>query len=176
MKYSFNKKIIAITGAANGIGRAASILLAKEGATIIAIDKDKIALNKLKTKLKKNCVLKNINCTDIDDINKNLKDIKELVDITDESNPDTLVDNVYDLPETDADVIDGFRLTFDNVEGLGFNRDLSYWNSDSIWTFDVARYYTFNVVGSMLPYNYRVIFTESISDTSLDLCMRSLPN
>ena len=53
MKYSFNKKIIAITGAANGIGRAASILLAKEGATIIAIDKDKIALNKLKTKLKK---------------------------------------------------------------------------------------------------------------------------
>ena len=53
MKYSFNKKNIAITGAANGIGRAASILLAKEGATIIAIDKDKIALNKLKTKLKK---------------------------------------------------------------------------------------------------------------------------
>ena len=99
-----------------------------------------------------------------------------LVDITDESNPDTLVDNDYDLPETDADVIDGFRLTFDNVEGLGFNRDLSYWNSDSVWTFDVARYYTFNVVGSMLPYNYRVIFTESISDTSLDLCMRSLPN
>ena len=78
MKYSFNKKIIAITGAANGIGRAASILLAKEGATIIAIDKDKIALNKLKTKLKKNCVLKNINCTDIDDINKNLKDIKNI--------------------------------------------------------------------------------------------------
>jgi len=78
MKYSFNKKNIAITGAANGIGRAASILLAKEGATIIAIDKDKIALNKLKTKLKKNCVLKNINCTDIDDINKNLKDIKNI--------------------------------------------------------------------------------------------------
>ena len=99
-----------------------------------------------------------------------------LVDITDKSNPDTLVDNVYDLPEDDADVIDGFRLTFDNVEGLGFNRDLSYWNSDSVWTFDVARYYTFNVVGSMLPYDYRVIFTESISDTSLDLCMRSLPN
>ena len=78
MKYSFNKKIIAITGAANGIGRAASILLAKEGATIIAIDKDKIALNKLKTKLKKNCVLKNINCTDIDDINSNLNDIKNI--------------------------------------------------------------------------------------------------
>ena len=46
MKYSFNKKIIAITGAANGIGRAASILLATEGATIIAIDKDKKSLDK----------------------------------------------------------------------------------------------------------------------------------
>ena len=78
MKYSFKKKVIAITGAANGIGRAASILLAKEGATIIAIDKDKIALKKLKTKLKKNCILKNINCTDIDDINTNLNDIKNI--------------------------------------------------------------------------------------------------
>ena len=78
MKYTFKNKIIAITGAANGIGRAASILLANEGATIIAIDKDKKSLNKLKTKLKKNCVFKNINCTDIDDINKNLKDIKNI--------------------------------------------------------------------------------------------------
>ena len=47
--------------------------------TIIAIDKDKIALKKLKLKLKKNCVLKNINCTDIDDINQNLNDIKMLM-------------------------------------------------------------------------------------------------
>ena len=78
MKYTFKKKVIAITGAANGIGRAASILLANEGATIIAIDKDKIALKKLQLKLKKNCVLKNINCTDIDDINQNLNDIKNV--------------------------------------------------------------------------------------------------
>ena len=78
MKYTFKKKIIAITGAANGIGRAASILLANERATIIAIDKDKIALKKLKTKLKNNCVIKNINCTDIDDIKKNLHDIKNI--------------------------------------------------------------------------------------------------
>jgi len=78
MKYSFEKKVIAITGAANGIGRAASILLAKEGATIIAIDKDIIALKKLKTKLKKNCILKNINCTDINEIRTNLNDIKNI--------------------------------------------------------------------------------------------------
>ena len=78
MKYTFKNKVIAITGAANGIGRAASILLANEGATIIAIDKDKISLKKLKKKLNKNCVIKNINCTDIDDINKNLHDIKNI--------------------------------------------------------------------------------------------------
>jgi hypothetical protein len=99
-----------------------------------------------------------------------------LVDITDGNNLDTLVNNSYVLPESDADVIDGFRLTFDNVESLGFNRLLSSWNTDSVWTFDVARYYTFNVVGSMLPYDYRVVFTEEVSDSSIDICMRTLPN
>ena len=76
MKYSFNKKIIAITGAANGIGRAAAILLATEGAKIIAIDKDKKSLDKLKLKLRNKCILKNINCINLDDIKINLKDIK----------------------------------------------------------------------------------------------------
>jgi hypothetical protein len=99
-----------------------------------------------------------------------------LVDITDGNNLDTLVNNSYVLPESDADVIDGFRLTFDNVESLGFNRSLSSWNTDSVWTFDVARYYTFNVVGSRLPYDYRVVFTEEVSDSSIDICMRTLPN
>ncbi|MFL2544008.1 MAG: SDR family oxidoreductase [Alphaproteobacteria bacterium] len=76
MKYSFKKKIIAVTGAANGIGRAAAILLAKEGATIIAIDKEKKSLDKLKLKLKNKCILKNINCTNLNEIKTNLKDIK----------------------------------------------------------------------------------------------------
>ena len=78
MKYSFKDKIIVITGAANGIGRAASILLANEGAQIIAIDKDKKGLEKLKTKIKKRLIIKNINCSDSNEINKNLKDIKKL--------------------------------------------------------------------------------------------------
>ena len=78
MKYSFNKKIIVITGAANGIGRAAAILLATEGATIIAIDKDKKSLDKLKLKLRNKCILKNINCTNLNDIKINLKDIKNI--------------------------------------------------------------------------------------------------
>ena len=78
MKYSFKDKIIVITGAANGIGRAASILLANEGAQIIAIDKDRKGLEKLKTKIKKRLISKNINCSDSNEINKNLKDIKKL--------------------------------------------------------------------------------------------------
>ena len=41
MNFNLQNKIIAITGAGNGIGRAASIMLAKEGAIIIGIDKEK---------------------------------------------------------------------------------------------------------------------------------------
>ena len=78
MKYSFKDKIIVITGAANGIGRAASILLANEGAQIIAIDKDKKGLEKLKIKIKKRVIIKKINCSNSNEINKNLKDIKKL--------------------------------------------------------------------------------------------------
>ncbi len=78
MNYSFKNKIIAITGAANGIGRAASIHLAKEGAKIIAIDEDKLSLQKLKLKLKNKCILKNINCTNLKEIKNNLKDIKNI--------------------------------------------------------------------------------------------------
>jgi hypothetical protein len=32
------------------------------------------------------------------------------------------------------------------------------------------------VVGSRLPYDYRVVFTEEVSDSSIDICMRTLPN
>ena len=96
-----------------------------------------------------------------------------LVDITNQQVPDTLIDNSYVLPSGDGDVIDGFRLSFNNVDGLGFNKSLSSWSRDSLWTFDVDRYYTFNVVGSMLPYDYRIIFTEEQSDSSIDICMQT---
>ena len=78
MEYSFKNKVIAITGAGNGIGRAASILLVNEGATVIAIDKDKKSLDKLKLKLRNKCILKNLNCTNSDEINRNLFDIKNI--------------------------------------------------------------------------------------------------
>ena len=41
-----------------------------------------------------------------------------LVDKTNPNMLDTLVKKSYELPESDADVIDGFRLTFNNVESL----------------------------------------------------------
>ena len=75
MGLSFNKKTIVITGAGNGIGRAASILLANEGAIIISIDKDLKSLKKLKLILKKKCVIKKVDCTKYDEIKKELKDI-----------------------------------------------------------------------------------------------------
>ena len=99
-----------------------------------------------------------------------------LIDITNEDRPDTLIKDVESLPASDAQVVDGFRLSFNNVESLGFNQSLSYWSSDSLWTFDVGRYYTFNVVGSMLPYDYRIIFLEEQAYSSIDLCMSIFSN
>jgi len=75
MRLSFNTKTIVVTGAGNGIGRAASILLANEDAKIIAIDKDLKSLKKLKLILKNKCVIKKVDCTKYDEIKKELKDI-----------------------------------------------------------------------------------------------------
>ena len=52
----------------------------------------------------------------------------------------------------------------------------SQWSRDSLWTFNFFRYATFNVVGTQLPYDYRIIFTEEFADSSIDLCMRYVPN
>ena len=78
MEFNLKNKHIAVTGSGNGIGRAASIMLAKEGAIIIGIDKEKKSLEKLKSKLKKNLVIKNIDCTKIEEINNKLNDVKKL--------------------------------------------------------------------------------------------------
>ena len=99
-----------------------------------------------------------------------------LVDNTFEENPDTLIYNDSYLPESDAQIIDGFRLAFNNIDELRYNDDKSYWSRDSIWSFRVQRYSTFNVIGTKTPYDYRIIFTEEQSDSTVDLCMRFLPN
>ncbi len=99
-----------------------------------------------------------------------------LVDNTFEENPDTLINNDPYLLESDAQIIDGFRLAFNNIDELKFNDEESYWSRDSIWTFRVQRYSTFNVIGTKNPFDYRIIFMEEQSDSTIDLCMRYLPN
>ena len=99
-----------------------------------------------------------------------------LTDVTNPLYPDTLVNNEYHLNKNDGEVIDGFRLAFDNIKELRFNENSSFWSRDSLWTFNFFRYATFNVVGTQLPFDYRIIFTEEPSDSSMDLCMRFLPN
>ena len=78
MDFNLKNKQIIVTAAGNGIGRGACIALHKEGAKIIAVDNNKLALNKLKNKLKTRLIIKKIDCTTSDEIKKNLKDIKKL--------------------------------------------------------------------------------------------------
>ena len=99
-----------------------------------------------------------------------------LVDVTNTEYPDTLIDNEYQLTKSDGEVINGFRLAFNNIDELRFNEVKSQWSRDSLWTFNFFRYATFNVVGTQLPYDYRIIFTEESADSSIDLCMRYIPN
>ena len=98
-----------------------------------------------------------------------------LTDVTFENSLDTLV-NDKDLNTEDGQVIDGFRLSFKNVNELRFNVEESTWSRDSIWTYNVQRYATFNVVGTQLPFDYRIIFYDTDIDSTIDLCMRYLPN
>jgi len=98
-----------------------------------------------------------------------------LTDVTFENALDTLI-NDKNLNTEDGQVIDGFRLSFNNVNELRFNVEESTWSRDSIWTYNVQRYATFNVVGTQLPFDYRIIFYDTDIDSSIDLCMRFLPN
>ncbi len=78
MQFNLKNRCIAITGSGNGIGRAVSIMLVRQGAIVIGIDKDSNSLKKLKLKLKKNLVIKNLDCTDQKEIYSKLSDISNL--------------------------------------------------------------------------------------------------
>ena len=114
-----------------------------------------------------------------------------LTDVTDITDPDTLVqptywyyeyaDTIYQqgqpvpiiaidstlvnpLPETnDMDIIDGFRLWFQNIDFLALDQEASFWNRNEIYPFNVRRYdyEPTYIYGTPLPYNYRVIFTDA---------------
>lgn len=78
--------------------------------------------------------------------------------------PITVLDSTYanPLPEDgDFDVIDGFRLRFQNVDTLRVNEDETFWTNDSLFELDVRPYdYDNLVTGTRLPYDYRIIFSD----------------
>ena len=78
MNFNLKNNIFVVTGAGNGIGRAVSILLIKNGAKVIVIDKNKNSLFKLKKKIQKNFIIKNLDCTKSKDIKEVLNDIKKI--------------------------------------------------------------------------------------------------
>ena len=98
----------------------------------------------------------------------------------DESISETIIDTtIYrnPIPENidDFSVIDGFRLKFNNIYDIGFNNEDSYWNNDSLWTFNITWFSLGNVLGAKLPYDYRVIFSDSAYYSSTDLCINYFP-
>ena len=99
-----------------------------------------------------------------------------LVDITNPNTPDTLLNDVKNLPIEDGDIIDGIRLRFENVPSLEFNPEKSYWSNDSIWTIRSDWFALFDAIGTKMPYDYRIIFTEEQITESLELCIRHIGN
>ena len=129
-----------------------------------------------------------------------------LADITDPLYPDTLVEPTFDyfqtdsvaigpdgpytvfyidstynnpIPEgTDSDIIDGFRLRFENVNSLSFNDETSYWNNDSLVSFEL-RIYNFDVpwiIGTPVPSDYRIIFSDVDEFESDCFCAHPFPD
>ena len=77
MDFKLLNKVVIVTAAGNGIGRASVKSLYDEGAKIIAIDHNQKALEKLKKKLN-NIIIKKINCTSSQEIEESLSDIKKV--------------------------------------------------------------------------------------------------
>jgi len=88
---------------------------------------------------------------------------------------DTLIDRQKDFDLTDL-VIDGFNLTFKNVDQVRPNPDSSYWNNDvkhtnpdSIHPFEFRLFVQGFDKGEKVPYDYDIVFGEPASGQSIDL-------
>lgn len=86
----------------------------------------------------------------------------------------TIIDSIYanPLPEdTDTDIIDGFKLRFNNVASIYFNSEDSRWSNESNWEFNVRRYNFDNFhFGTPLPSDYRIIWEDSFEYESFCFC------
>ncbi len=86
MKIDFNNKLVVITGGANGIGAAASLLFLEAGATVIIVDIDYKA-EKLDSNYKDNCHFIECNISHSREIENTFKQIRQYGEI------DVLINN-----------------------------------------------------------------------------------
>lgn len=106
MAEALTGKIAAVTGAASGIGLAATEALIAEGATVVMVDRDEAALAKLVEKLGADAIPQVTDLLDAESCKALMPEILQKVDHLDVlyCNAGTYIGG--DLDETDADTID----------------------------------------------------------------------
>ncbi len=109
-----------------------------------------------------------------------------LTEISNINYPDTLL-NAQRLDSNYQPVVDGFQLSFSNIEidSIQVIDSISGWNTNSLWDFEVDNRDAFTV-GDAIPANYRVVFTEDEYETecycadwlntTLDPCAENAPS
>lgn len=93
-----------------------------------------------------------------------------LFDVTSEDNAkiDTLIFNSKKLkPHLEIEMVDGFRLIFDNEGSTVLNRTKSYWNDKSVFNFAMNVFNFSGVKGFPNPVDYQITFGDVGIDTSV---------
>ncbi|MEL6464154.1 MAG: SDR family oxidoreductase [Pseudomonadota bacterium] len=106
MAEALTGKVAAVTGAASGIGLAATEALIAEGGTVVMVDRDEAALTALADKLGTTAIPQVTDLLDADDCSAMVQEILQKVDHLDilYCNAGTYIGG--DLDETDPDTID----------------------------------------------------------------------
>ncbi|MDA0986833.1 MAG: hypothetical protein O3A55_04455 [Bacteroidetes bacterium] len=91
-----------------------------------------------------------------------------LVDLTNPIKPETLITKSKKLNSTDeVDLIDGFRLAFENESAIGLNTELTKWSRSNIYKMDMQPWNIGFTRGVGKPSDYKIIFGDVGVDTSL---------
>ncbi len=91
-----------------------------------------------------------------------------LIDITNSSKPETLITDSKKLSSLDeVEMIDGFRLNFQNESSIGINTEISRWSGKNIYNMDMQPFNLGFNRGVGKPSDYKIIFGDIGVDTSL---------